>query len=82
MSFAPTYSEIARHFHTNPSLKVKVGKVDTTVQKALGQRFAVNAYPSFFLVRGSSVYEFEGPRSRNNLIRFAAKSYKDQAVSQ
>lgn len=81
MQFAPTYSEIARHFHSNPSLKVKVGKVDTTVQKALGQRFAVNAYPSFFVVHGSSVYEFEGARSKTNLIKFVAKGYKEHAVS-
>ena len=81
MSFAPTYSEIARHFHSNPKLKVKVGKVDTTVQKALGQRFSVNAYPSFFVVDGSRVYEFEGSRSKNNLINFAKNGYKEQGVS-
>lgn len=77
MSFAPTYSEIARHFHSNSRLKVKVGKVDTTAQKALGQRFSVSAYPSFFLVHGSSVYEFEGSRSKSNLIKFASKGYTD-----
>jgi thioredoxin-like negative regulator of GroEL len=81
MSFAPTYSDIARHFHSNPDLKVKVGKVDTTEQRALGQRFSVNAYPSFFVVKGSSVYEFDGMRSKSNLIQFATKDYKDQHVS-
>lgn len=80
MNFASTYAEIARHFHSNPSTKVKVGKVDTTVQKALGQRFGVNAFPSFFLVDGSSVYEFEDTRSKSNLIKFATKGYKDQAA--
>ncbi|CAB9512597.1 Protein disulfide isomerase [Seminavis robusta] len=81
MSFASTYSEIARHFHSNSKLKVRVGKVDTTQQRALGQRFSVHAYPSFFVVHGSSVYEFEGSRSKNGLIQFATKGYKDQPVS-
>lgn len=81
MSFAPTYSDIARHFHSNPDLKVKVGKVDTTEQRALGQRFSVSAYPSFFVVNGFSVYEFDGMRSKANLILFATKDYKEREVS-
>jgi hypothetical protein len=47
----------------------------------LGQRFSVNAYPSFFVVKGSSVYEFDGMRSKANLIQFAMKDYKEQGVS-
>jgi Thioredoxin len=82
MNFAPTYSDIARYFHSNPDLKVKVGKVDTTEQRALGQRFSVSAYPSFFVVKGSSVYEFDGTtRSKDSLILFATKTYKERAVS-
>lgn len=80
MSFAPTYSEIARHFHSNPQLGVKVGKIDTTVQKALGQRFDLQAYPSFFLISGSSVYEYDDARSKASFIKFATTGYKQQAV--
>ena len=80
MSFAPTYSEIARHFHSNPKLGVKVGKIDTTVQKALGQRFDLHAYPSFFLISGSSVYEYDDTRSKASFIKFATTGYKQQAV--
>ena len=50
------------------------------MQKALGQRFGVNAYPSFFVVHGSSVYIFEGARSKTNLIKFAIDEHKEQPV--
>lgn len=78
MNFAPTYSEIARHFHSDPDSNVRVGKVDTTTEKALGQRFNVNSFPTFFVVHGSRVYEFEGSYSKSNLIRFATKGHKDE----
>ena len=81
MNFAPTYSEIARHFHSNPKYNVRVGKVDTTVQKALGQRFEVHAFPSFFVISGSSVYEFDEARTKPSLIKFATTDYKEQMVS-
>ena len=79
-SFAPTYSEIARHFHSKPELGVKVGKIDTTVEKALGQRFDLTAFPAFFLISGSNVYEFDSDRTKAGFIQFATKGYKQQAV--
>jgi len=80
MSFAPTYSEVAQYFHSISKLNVRVGKVDSTVQKALGQRFAVRAYPSFFLVSGSTVYEYDGDRTKTALIDFASGGYKSGEV--
>ena len=82
MNFASTYSEVARHFHSDPNSNVRVGKVDTTVEKALGQRFSVHAFPSFFVIRGSSAFEFDGHRSKNNLINFVEKGYKEHPVSE
>lgn len=79
-SFAPSYSEIARHFHSNPELGVKVGKIDTSVEKALAQRFGFQYLPAFFLISGSSVYGYDDDRTKASLIEFATSGYKQQAV--
>lgn len=75
-SFASTYKEIAEHFHAIPDGKIKVGRVDGDSEKALASRFGVSSYPSFFVVRGLSVYEFSANRSKKNLMDFVDGGYK------
>lgn len=75
-NFASSYESIAHTFHSDPEQKVKVGRVDCTVEKALMTRFGVQAFPSFFLISGLNVYEFEEGRSISNLINFAKNGYK------
>lgn len=75
-NFAESYESVAKTFHSNPKDKVKVARVDCSVEKALCTRFGVQAFPSFFLVSGWDVYEFEDNRSATNLINFARSGFK------
>jgi thioredoxin-like negative regulator of GroEL len=79
--FASSYSTIAATFHSAPDEKIRVAKVDASVEKALATRFGAQSYPSFFLVDGWSVYEFKEHRNEANLISFARGGYKKQQVS-
>ena len=74
--FRPTWEDVAMHFHHQPEKKVKVGKIDGDSERALSSRFAVKAYPSFFLVDGYTVYEYDGSRSKQNLVDFAEGGYR------
>jgi protein disulfide-isomerase-like protein len=80
-TFKPFYDNVAMTFHSSPDEKIRVAKVDCSVEKALMTRFGVTGFPSFFIVAGYEVYEFEGTRSEANLISFARGGYKKQDVS-
>ncbi len=56
---------------------VNVAKVDGAAERAISSRFGVNSFPTFVLVDGWTVYEFEGARSQEALIQFALTEYKD-----
>ena len=78
VEFAPTYSDMARIYHGDNTKKynIVVAKVNGEVERALTSRFGIFAYPSFFLVDGFSVYQFEEPRMRKMLMAFAEGGYK------
>lgn len=88
VDFAPTYSDIARIYHsddqdsstttTKKKKNIKVAKVNGDVERALTSRFGIFAYPSFFLVDGFSAYEFDQPRMRKMLMAFAEGGYKEK----
>lgn len=76
VEFSSTYKEIAQHFNVDkPELDIRVAKVNGEVEQALLSRFGITAYPSFFIVDGWSVYEFEAKRSKANLMKYT-DSYK------
>ncbi|KAG7366145.1 thioredoxin [Nitzschia inconspicua] len=77
-NFKASYENVALTFHSSPQEKIRVAKVDCSVEKALATRFGVRGYPSFYLVSGWTVYEFEDDRSETNLISFARGGYKRQ----
>lgn len=55
-----------------------VARINGDKERALSSRFGVNSYPSFYLVDGTDVYEFENKaRSKSNLIAFASGKYKE-----
>jgi thiol-disulfide isomerase/thioredoxin len=77
VEFAPTYKDIAKYYHEEqPSLHIKVAKVNGEVEKALVSRFGVEAYPTFFVIHGWSVYEFQHSRSKANLMKYVEGEYK------
>ena len=50
-------------------------KVDGDAERALSSRFGVAGFPTFFLVDGWTVREYNGNRSKENLIQFALVEY-------
>lgn len=80
--FASTYDQVAMALHADqndpngPKRKVNVGKVDGAAERALSSRFGVHGYPTFVLVEGWTVREFEGTRSMDGLIQFAKTDYE------
>ncbi len=81
--FAPTYENIAKTLHSSTKgKKIRVARVNCSVEKALMTRFGIQAFPSFFLVAGWDVYEFEERRSQTTLTNFAEGGYKKQNVSE
>jgi thiol-disulfide isomerase/thioredoxin len=80
VEFAPTYNDMARIYHGDDTkYNIQVAKVNGEVERALTSRFGIYAYPSFFLVDGFSVYQFDQPRMRNMLMAFAEGGYKKTA---
>ncbi|KAL7466373.1 hypothetical protein ACHAXS_006677 [Conticribra weissflogii] len=78
--FAPTYEQVAQTLHsqqpTSPR-KVNVAKIDGASERALSSRFGVRAFPTFFLVDGWTVREYDGNRSKELLVKFATETYED-----
>mmetsp|Transcript_20268 Transcript_20268/g.44076 ORF Transcript_20268/g.44076 Transcript_20268/m.44076 type:complete len:246 (+) Transcript_20268:223-960(+) len=79
--FAPTYELVANQLHSDQKTagskrKVNVAKVDGAAERALSSRFGVHGYPTFVLVDGWTVREFEGSRTPEGLVQFALTDYE------
>ena len=70
--------QVASTLHEDDEVNVKVAKVDGDSERAIKSRFGIRHFPTFFLIDGWSVYEFEGTRSATKLIEFCKGGYKDQ----
>lgn len=80
VEFAQAYQRIAATFHDIPEQKIRVARVNCSVEKALMTRFGIQAFPSFFLASGWDVYEFDGNRNVSTLLEFANGGYKKKKV--
>jgi thiol-disulfide isomerase/thioredoxin len=76
VEFEAIYADIAKQYHANRALKIKVGKINAQVEHALVSRFNVRGFPSFFVVDGWTVYEFSQARTKKNLMSYAEGGYK------
>jgi thiol-disulfide isomerase/thioredoxin len=87
VEFAPTYKEMAKYYHEEVDFekqkklkkmkkKIKVAKVNGEVEQALLSRFAIEAYPTFFVIDGWSVYEYNKSRTKANLMKYVEGEYK------
>jgi hypothetical protein len=50
--------------------------VDGAAERALSSRFSVKGFPSFYLIDGWTVREYDGNRSQENLVKFALEDYQ------
>jgi len=84
-NMAPTYNQLAKHFHEknfeNANVKgfrnIKIAKVNGDAEKALTNRFGIYGFPSFYLIDGWSVYEYDGSRSVKAMTEFINGGYLD-----
>mmetsp|Transcript_10368 Transcript_10368/g.14632 ORF Transcript_10368/g.14632 Transcript_10368/m.14632 type:complete len:223 (-) Transcript_10368:341-1009(-) len=79
--FEMEYEAVAFTIHEKYSKKdrkVKVGKVDGDAERAITNRFGIRGFPSFYLIDGLSVYEYEGTRSKDELVKYATAGYKKE----
>lgn len=86
VKFASTYEKVAKIFHSankvietsgNRGRIIKVAKVDGSGERALASRFNIRGFPSFFLVDGWTVRQYEGIRTQEALVKFANQTYVD-----
>jgi len=80
--FAPTYEHLAKKLHHKQKVssnerKVNVAKVDGDKERALSSRFGVRGYPTFFLVDGWTVRQYDGQRTIDNLVDFVLTEYEE-----
>jgi thioredoxin-like negative regulator of GroEL len=67
--------------HGSPERKIKVAKIDGSEDIALASRFSVRGFPTFYLIDGWDVYEYQDTRTRDKLINFATNAPKEHEVS-
>jgi len=69
---APEYSRAATALKASGS-PVLLGKVDATVESALGEKFGVRGYPTLKFFRGGEPIEYEGGRTEAEIINWVTK---------
>lgn len=79
--FASTYDKIAAELHalqnSSGERRVNVAKIDGAAERALSSRFGVHGFPTFVLVDGWTVREYEGNRSHEALVEFVMTKYEE-----
>lgn len=59
----PIYSEVSRTLKNDPKLTevpVVLAKVDATKEKALAEKYRIQAFPTLKYFRSNAVFDFEG----------------------
>jgi len=58
--------------------QIKVAKVDADSERAIVSRFNIAGFPSFYLIDGWKVYEYNEDLSAASMMSFAKGGYKQQ----
>ncbi|GMR42615.1 hypothetical protein PMAYCL1PPCAC_12810 [Pristionchus mayeri] len=66
---APEYEKAAQKLKAQGS-KIKLGKVDATVEKKLGEQYGVSGYPTMKIFRNGKRFEYNGPREANGITQY------------
>ena len=75
--------ELARSLHADnkPGQKqIKVAKIDGAFERAIVSRFNFAGFPSFFLIDGWSVYEYDDGRTVEHMMAYAKDGYRQKEV--
>ncbi|KAK3264086.1 hypothetical protein CYMTET_27150 [Cymbomonas tetramitiformis] len=73
-TLAPAWEELALELEN----EVFLGKIDGPKERGLQARLGTQGYPSLFLFRDGSAWEYTGQRSMQALARFARTGYTEQ----
>jgi len=52
---------------------LRVGRVDCTRFPNVGREFGISGYPTILFLKGDNVYQFEGDRTRDEIVAFAQR---------
>ncbi|GMS89584.1 hypothetical protein PENTCL1PPCAC_11759 [Pristionchus entomophagus] len=66
---APEYEKAAQRLKAQGS-KIKLGKVDATVEKKLGEQYGVSGYPTMKIFRNGKRFEYNGPREADGMVKY------------
>jgi hypothetical protein len=75
MDFEGTYRLVEK---TLSPLRITVGRCDSAANSALAARFQIYQIPSIFVIRGSSVWWFDGTLSHDKIVEFVKTGYRNK----
>mmetsp|Transcript_33157 Transcript_33157/g.76431 ORF Transcript_33157/g.76431 Transcript_33157/m.76431 type:complete len:190 (-) Transcript_33157:947-1516(-) len=82
--FAPTYERIAEKVRklneSEGGRKTMMARVEGDKERAISSRFSISGFPSFFLIDGWTVYEYDGDRKPSSMFEFVTGGYKRHEV--
>jgi thioredoxin-like negative regulator of GroEL len=83
-AFASHYENIARKIHASNDSRdrpIHVAKINGNQERSMASRFSIRGYPSFFVIDGWNVYEYQGRRTEESILNFVVhEEYKNQHV--
>ena len=56
---------------------IPLAKVDGTQEKELADQYQIGGWPAFKLFRKGRVFEYKGPREKDNIIEFMKKEAQE-----
>ena len=74
--FFPEYVAASKYAEEN-NLKVKFAKIDGSMSTKITDQYKVPMYPTVILVNKTINYTFEGPKTKEGLIKFVERKFHD-----
>ena len=71
-SLAPEYEKAAQKLAKSGS-EVRLAKIDTTIEKVSGEKYAIEGFPTLKLFKNGKPIDYEGGRSSKDIINWLAK---------
>lgn len=65
--FLPVWDEIVE------SSNIQTQKIDVDENSKLANQFKISTLPTLYLVEGNIVTKYEGPRTKNDILKFISK---------